>query len=109
MARAEQSPGPWTLDMPEEMIVDINGKSVGRFHAGREDGGNDARPVKANMELILEAWRIPALKAENARLREALTKTHYDLSVIVADHKLGKDRIVMRAMDRIREELKENS
>ena len=62
--------------------------------------------IQATMANLVD--QLAALKAENARLREALTKTHYDLSVIVADHKLGKDRIVMRAMKRIRKAL-ENS
>lgn len=54
------SRGPWVFD-PEASELTIQDQQpnernfIGRFHAGQEDGGSDARPLKANGYLMAAA------------------------------------------------------
>lgn len=49
--KANHTPGPWVYDMKSGEIR-TKEETIGRFHTGREDAGNDMRPLKANARLI---------------------------------------------------------
>lgn len=50
--------GPWTASLEDSEILPAPGSkrnTVGRFHAGRGDAGNDARPLRADLVLMAAA------------------------------------------------------
>lgn len=55
MGKKKHTPTPWTYEPVEENIFGADGRRVGRFHAGRNDHGNDARPRKVDREFIFRA------------------------------------------------------
>lgn len=58
MTKTKHTPGPWTYDREEAEIRPVDRSTrgaIGRFHAGRQDGGNDARPILADGRLMAAA------------------------------------------------------
>lgn len=68
------TPGPWAYEKADGSLVwgspDV--LTVARFHCGRNDHGNDARPSKANARLISRA---PDMAAALIEAEAALAET----------------------------------
>lgn len=87
------TPGPWSIEelLGSLAIVSAEGHDVAWVDSLFRKG--DRAENEANATLIAAA---PTMK-------KALEKVRDDLSIIVADHKIGKDDAVKRAMKRLNE------
>lgn len=79
---AASTPGPWVYEKADGSIVwgspDV--LTVARFHCGRNDHGNDARPSMANARLIARA---PDMAAEVLDLRAKLAEAEKALDAVL--------------------------
>jgi hypothetical protein len=86
------TPGPWTYDAEAAEILPGPGTDknfVGRFHSGRNDAGNDARPTKADAALIAAA---PEMLAALESLEWAgYHEDHYSLCPSCGNRKLARN------------------
>ena len=77
MSEKAYTDGPWLYDRADGSLAPRNDSArniVGRFHCGRLDDGSDARPVKADADILaaapemFAALKLAALELD--RLRE---------------------------------------